>query len=116
MRLDKAQRTYAIDRIDRAAAAAIAKHTITKPRRTDAEMKALLEEAGFVVSSNYSLSYIQPKMTDEEQRDHDVAVQAANLAISSIKVAAQIAKDNIVLADSEQALAILSDFTERVSN
>ena len=116
MKLDKAQRNYALERIDRATAAAIAKHTITKPKHSDAEMRALLEKAGFVISSNYSLSYIQPKMTEEQQHAHDAAVQVANLAIADIKVAAQTAKDHIMLADSEQALAIIAEFTERMSN
>lgn len=115
MRLDKAQRNYALERIDRATAAAIAKHTITKPRYNDAEMRALLEEAGFVVTSTYaSVSHIQPKMTEEQQRAHEAAIQVADRAIASIKAAAQIAKDHIMLADSEQALAIIADFTAEV--
>lgn len=116
MKLDKAQRNYALERIQRAADAAIAKHKVTPPKRSDAEIKVLLEDAGFVVNSNYCLSYIQPAMSVVQKQEYDAAVAAADIAIANIRVSAQAAKDNIMLADSEQALAILTEFTEQVGS
>ena len=114
-KLDKSQQAYAMKRIDEMAYKAAEKVKYKVPVASLSELKDLLTKKGFIVRDGYNItSYISVAKTPAQLSTENKARTAAEDKVVAIHSEAESAKDQVMLAHTEEITTVLAALAKKL--